>query len=76
MSVTNINYQIIICFSYFLSPILYNKIYYKSMIFRNVKFILLNDKIKHNYKKRSVQNKIYLFYNIRIWHIGTLIQHH
>lgn len=46
------------------------------MIFRNIKFILLNDKIKHNYKKRSVQNKIYLFYNIRIWHIGTLIQHH
>lgn len=31
------------------------------MIFRNVKFILLNDKIKHNYKKRSVQNKIYCF---------------
>lgn len=54
MSVTNINYQIIIHFSYFLSPILYNKIYYESMIFRNVKFILLNDKIKHNYKKRSV----------------------
>lgn len=46
------------------------------MIFRNVKFILLNDKIKHNYKKRSVQNKIYLFCNIRIWHIDTLIQHH